>query len=147
MGDADADHRNSSGYVLLGDEFLTVFDGQIGAALDTVDYDPPRGDVASWGNGYGNRVDRFLAAVAYLDGEHPSAMFSCGYYTRTVLVSYNFHNGKLSKVWGFDTNDDGYTGHTGQGNHIIGYANGSTLGNKHKMNALNNHDVSFIIHS
>lgn len=74
IGDANADHRNSSGYVLLGDEFLTVFDGETGAALDTVEYDPPRGDVASWGDGYGNRVDRFLAAVAYLDGEHPSAM-------------------------------------------------------------------------
>lgn len=119
IGDAHADHRNSSGYVLLGDEFLTVFDGQTGAALDTVDYDPPRGDVAAWGDGYGNRVDRFLAAVAYLDGEHPSAMFSRGYYTRTVLVSYNFRNGKLSKVWRFDTNDDGYAGYTGQGNHNL----------------------------
>lgn len=119
IGDANADHRNSSGYVLLGDEFLTVFDGETGAALDTVDYDPPRGDVASWGDGYGNRVDRFLAAVAYLDGEHPSAMFSRGYYTRTVLASYDFRDGKISQVWRFDSNDEGYGEYAGQGNHNL----------------------------
>lgn len=122
IGDANADHRNSSGYVLLGDEFLTVFDGETGAALDTVEYDPPRGDVASWGDGYGNRVDRFLAAVAYLDGEHPSAMFSRGYYTRTVLASYNFRDGKISKVWRFDSSDDGYGEYAGQGNHNLSVA-------------------------
>ncbi|MDP9700212.1 fibronectin type 3 domain-containing protein [Paenibacillus intestini] len=119
IGDANADHRNSSGYVLLGDEFLTVFDGETGAALDTVKYDPPRGDVAAWGDGYGNRVDRFLAAVAYLDGEHPSAMFSRGYYTRTVLASYNVQDGKLSQVWRFDSNDEGYGSYAGQGNHNL----------------------------
>ncbi|AWB46910.1 G-D-S-L family lipolytic protein [Paenibacillus sp. CAA11] len=119
IGDAGADHRNSSGYVLLGDEFLTVFDGETGAALDTVDYDPPRGDVSSWGDGYGNRVDRFLAAVAYVDGEHPSALFSRGYYTRTVLATYNFRDGKLSKVWRFDSNDEGYAEYAGQGNHNL----------------------------
>ena len=72
IGDASADYRNSSGYILTGPEYLTVFDGQTGAAIDTVDYAPGRGNVGSWGDTYGNRVDRFLAATAYLDGEHPS---------------------------------------------------------------------------
>ena len=72
IGDARADYRNSSGYVLTGPEFLTVFSGATGAAIDTIDYTPPRGDVGAWGDAYGNRVDRFLAGVAYLDGEHPS---------------------------------------------------------------------------
>ena len=61
IGDARADYRNSSGYVLTGPEFLTVFDGATGAAIDTIDYTPPRGDVGAWGDAYGNRVDRFLA--------------------------------------------------------------------------------------
>src|SRR5690606_4857246 len=90
IGDADADYRNASGYVLAGPEFLTVFDGETGAALDTVDYTPPRGTVTDWGDGYGNRVDRFLAGTAYLDGEHPSAIFSRGYYTRAVIAAYDF---------------------------------------------------------
>ncbi|AZK49128.1 G-D-S-L family lipolytic protein [Paenibacillus lentus] len=119
IGDASKDHRNSSGYVLLGDEFLTVFDGETGAALSTVDYDPPRGDVGAWGDTYGNRVDRFLAAVAYLDGEHPSVIFSRGYYTRTVLAAYSFKDGQLTKQWRFDTNDDGNGSYVGQGNHNL----------------------------
>ena len=95
IGDANADYRNSAGYVLAGPEFLTVFKGGTGTILDTVAYEPERGLVASWGDNYGNRVDRFLAAVAYLDGEHPSRMFSRGYYTRTVLVTYDLVDGKL----------------------------------------------------
>ena len=70
--------------MLTGPEFLTVFSGATGAAIDTIDYTPPRGDVGAWGDAYGNRVDRFLAGVAYLDGEHPSLVISRGYYTRTV---------------------------------------------------------------
>ncbi|WP_042199081.1 fibronectin type III domain-containing protein [Paenibacillus camerounensis] len=119
IGDAKADHRNSSGYVLLGDEYLTVFDGLTGKAMDTVDYDPARGDVGSWGDTYGNRVDRFLATVAYLDGEHPSAVFSRGYYTRTVLVAYDYEDGKLNKVWRFDSSEEGYEEYSGQGNHNL----------------------------
>ncbi len=46
IGDASADHRNEAGRILDGPEFLTVFDGLSGAALATVDYIPPRGDVA-----------------------------------------------------------------------------------------------------
>lgn len=119
IGNASADYRNSSGYVLLGDEFLTVFEGLTGRAIDTVSYDPPRGDVSAWGDAYGNRVDRFLAAVAYLDGEHPSVIFSRGYYTRTVLAAYDYRDGKLVKRWRFDTNDAGYGDFAGQGNHNL----------------------------
>ena len=60
---------------------------------------------AVWGDGYGNRIDRFLAAVAYLDGERPSLVFSRGYYTRTVLAAWDFRNGKLTKRWVFDSDD------------------------------------------
>ncbi|MFC8598711.1 fibronectin type III domain-containing protein [Isoptericola sp. NPDC057191] len=118
IGDARADYRNSSGYVLDGPEFLTVFDGETGAAVDTVDYAPARGDVSSWGDGYGNRVDRFLAATAYLDGEHPSAVFARGYYTRAVLVAYDFDGSKLSKRWVFDSDEQGDQ-YRGQGNHNL----------------------------
>lgn len=121
IGDPNADYRNSSGYILSGPEFLTVFEGTTGRILDTVNYDPPRGSVASWGDSYGNRVDRFLAAVAYLDGERPSMMFSRGYYTRTVLVTYDFVNGKLVKRWTFDSNTAGPE-YRGQGNHNLSVA-------------------------
>ncbi|WP_272910871.1 rhamnogalacturonan lyase [Arthrobacter sp. FW306-05-C] len=121
IGDPAADYRNSAGYVLSGPEFLTVFNGAAGTIMDTVPYDPPRGSVAAWGDNYGNRVDRFLAGVAYLDGEHPSMMFSRGYYTRTVLVTYDLVNGKLVKRWKFDSDVAGAE-YKGQGNHNLSVA-------------------------
>ncbi|MEI7025353.1 rhamnogalacturonan lyase family protein [Paenibacillus sp. y28] len=119
IGDAAADYRNSSGYILSGPEYLTVFEGQTGKALVTTSYDPPRGNVSSWGDSYGNRVDRFLAAVAYLDGERPSLIMARGYYTRTVLVAYNWRDGQLTKLWTFDSNDAGKGDYAGQGNHNL----------------------------
>jgi fibronectin type 3 domain-containing protein/lysophospholipase L1-like esterase len=122
IGRADADHRNSTGYVLQGSEYLTVFEGLTGKALVTTEYNPPRGDVGSWGDTYGNRVDRFLAAVAYLDGETPSIVMARGYYTRTVLAAYNFKDGKLTKQWTFDTNQEEYRSYVGQGYHNLSVA-------------------------
>ncbi|RPK22745.1 rhamnogalacturonan lyase [Paenibacillus xylanexedens] len=122
IGDASKDYRNSSGYVLSGPEFLTVFNGQTGKALSTVNYEPARGNVSSWGDNYGNRVDRFLAAVAYLDGERPSLVMARGYYTRSVLVAYNWRNGQLTKQWTFDSNTSGNSGYAGQGNHNLSVA-------------------------
>ncbi|WP_345799989.1 hypothetical protein AAIB33_10930 [Microbacterium sp. AZCO] len=116
IGNAAADYRNASGYILSGPEYLTVFDGQTGAAIDTVDYVPGRGNVGAWGDTYGNRVDRFLAGVAYLDGEHPSLVTSRGYYTRTVIVAWDLVDGELVQRWNFDSNVAGKA-YEGQGNH------------------------------
>ncbi|MFE6077602.1 rhamnogalacturonan lyase [Paenibacillus sp. NPDC057886] len=122
IGDASKDYRNSSGYVLSGPEFLTIFNGQTGKALSTVNYEPARGNVSDWGDNYGNRVDRFLAAIAYLDGERPSLVMARGYYTRTVLAAYNWRDGQLTKQWTFDSNTSGNSGYAGQGNHNLSVA-------------------------
>src|ERR1044072_2590500 len=45
IGNAAADFRNSAGYILSGPEFLTVFNGQTGAAMVKGEYNPPRGTV------------------------------------------------------------------------------------------------------
>jgi rhamnogalacturonan endolyase len=135
IGDATANYVNRNGRILDGPEFLTVFDGKTGAALATTDYIPPRGDLDVWGDRTGNRVDRFLACVAYLDGERPSLVMCRGYYTRCVLAAFNFTRdsgdktsdgkaGKLENIWTFDS-DDGTPGnekYRGQGNHGIGVA-------------------------
>jgi rhamnogalacturonan endolyase len=120
IGSASADHRNSSGYILTGPEYLTMFSGQTGAALSTVNYDPPRGTVSSWGDSYGNRVDRFLAGTAYLDGARPSLIMARGYYTRSVIAAWDFRNGTLTKRWTFDSNSN--TSYAGQGNHQLSIA-------------------------
>jgi len=124
IGSAGADYRNPRGYILDGPEYLTIFDGRTGAELVTTDYVPPRGNVAAWGDNYGNRVDRFLACIAYVDGERPSLVMCRGYYTRAVLVAWNWRDGKLTRVWTFDS-DDGTPGnekYRGQGNHNLSVA-------------------------
>ncbi|MET7470509.1 cellulose binding domain-containing protein [Micromonospora sp. NPDC005222] len=122
IGNGSADYRNSSGYVLAGPEYLTMFDGRTGAALSTVDYDPPRGTVSSWGDSYGNRVDRFLAGTAYLDGQRPSLIMARGYYTRAVVAAWDFRDGTLRKRWTFDSNASGNGAAAGQGNHQLSVA-------------------------
>lgn len=119
IGDAQADYRNENGYIITGPEYLTVFEGSTGKALHTLDYVPQRGDWKPWGDSYGNRVDRYLGAVAYLDGKTPSVVMCRGYYTRTVLAAYDFKGGKLSQRWVFDSEEDGNQGYRGQGNHNL----------------------------
>jgi rhamnogalacturonan endolyase len=121
IGNANADHRNSSGYILAGPEFLTVFNGQSGAILATTNYVPGRGNVGDWGDTYGNRVDRFLAGIAYLDGQRPSLIFSRGYYTRAVIAAWDYRNGALTQRWVFDSNTAGNQ-YRGQGNHNLSIA-------------------------
>ncbi|MEU1694875.1 rhamnogalacturonan lyase [Streptomyces hirsutus] len=121
IGSSSADHRNSSGYILSGPEYLTMFNGQTGRAMGTVDYVPARGTVSSWGDSYGNRVDRFLAGTAYLDGARPSLIMARGYYTRSVVAAWDWRNGAFTRRWTFDTSSSTNSGkgYDGQGSHSL----------------------------
>lgn len=119
IGNAQADYRTSSGYILSGPEYLTLFSGQTGKALSTKDYIPARGNVSDWGDSYGNRVDRFLACVAYLDGKRPSLIMCRGYYTRVVVAAWDYRDGNFTNRWVFDSNNSGNGAYYGQGNHNI----------------------------
>ncbi|CAL9387886.1 rhamnogalacturonan lyase [Streptomyces sp. enrichment culture] len=121
IGNSSADHRNSSGYVLAGPEYLTMFHGRTGRAMGTVDYVPARGTVSSWGDSYGNRVDRFLAGTAYLDGVRPSLIMARGYYTRTVIAAWDWRGGAFTRRWTFDTTSSTNSGkgYDGQGSHSL----------------------------
>lgn len=131
IGDANADYREEGtfdpsrnqimkqGRILKGKEYLTVFSGDTGEALHTIDYIPARGNVADWGDAKGNRSDRFLACVAYLDGVHPSVVMCRGYYTRTVLAAFDWNGKELKNRWVFDSNHPGCELYAGQGNHNL----------------------------
>jgi hypothetical protein len=102
--------RTFEGFIITGPEYLSVFDGASGKELQTIRYKPERfDDGLMWGDYAlsriepGNRVDRFLATVAYLDGKHPSAVFARGYYTRTTLVAYTWNGKRLSEDWFVDS--------------------------------------------
>jgi rhamnogalacturonan endolyase len=119
--DPNADYRNGSGYILSGPEYLTIFAGDTGQNLWTTNYVPARGNVSDWGDSYGNRVDRFLACVAYLDGQRPSLVMCRGYYTRTALAAWDWRDGQLTQRWVFDTGHSGgpWSAWKGQGNHNL----------------------------
>lgn len=122
IGDPNADYRNKDGYVLEGAEYLTLFDGRNGSILDTVPYDPPRGNIGDYGDYYGNRVDRFLAATAYLDGVRPSAIMCRGYYDHgrpTTIVAYDVKEKKLVQRWRFVANKEQNIEYTNQGFHNL----------------------------
>lgn len=125
--DHSADYRNASGYILTGPEYLTVFNGETGAELSTVAFDVPRGTVSTWGDSYGNRVDRFLASSAFVSDSggqaasgRPSFIMARGYYTRATLTAWNWRDGKLSEVWRADS--DAGTAYAGQGAHSMAVA-------------------------
>ena len=129
LGDSLADYRNQAGRILEGPEFLTVFDGQTGRALDSKPYIPQRGDVSAWGDSKANRSDRFLAAVGYLGSEKgkvksdkrqlASAIFCRGYYTRSVIAAWDWDGRELKNRWTFDTNEPEWRSYAGQGNHNL----------------------------
>ena len=125
--DNTKDYRNNNGHVLEGPEYLTVFDGQTGRALHTTWYLPGRagtgqknpnngntlmesgselGKVSSypngfWGDNYGNRSERYLAAVAYINGvdQRPCAIFCRGYYTQAYVWAVSFDGNRLYTEW------------------------------------------------
>jgi rhamnogalacturonan endolyase len=133
LGERRADHRDRNGRILKGPEYLTVFDGRSGAKLATTGYlpqrhpdtDDPTADQMKevWDDGYGNRIDRFLACVAYLDGKRPSLVMCRGYYSRSVLVAWDFRDGALTHRWTFDSSASRENRiYGGQGNHGLSVA-------------------------
>lgn len=127
IGDPNADwvdrDRNSRTYgkIMTGPEYFSIFDGRTGAELATVPYIPGREPTGGWGgiggNGgmervtVGNRLNRFLACVAYLDGVRPSVIMCRGYYGRSVLAAWDWRDGKLTSRWVFDSATHPNQGH------------------------------------
>jgi rhamnogalacturonan endolyase len=120
------------GRIMDGPEYLTVFDGLTGRTLATQPYDPPRYPggkgatgqmIEMWGDGYANRSDRFLAGVAYLDGQRPSIVMTRGYYAKSTLAAWDYRDGRLTKRWFFDSDVQADPAKwRGQGNHSLSVA-------------------------
>ena len=109
-------YRSDAGRITGGQEWLTVFNGLTGEAIHTIFYNPNRnmkyGGAAdgsvNWGVGgkndtgsYGNRGERYLAAVAHLDGtDHPaSGIFCRGYYDYAFIWAVDFDGQQLHQRW------------------------------------------------
>lgn len=126
-----ADYRSSSGVITKGEEFLTVFNGETGAAMDTISLPTTRGSEngVDYGDDFGNRSNRFVSDIAYLDGEKPYAIYLRGYYfsrngkQRTSIAGISWDGTALSPTYRFDTQKgqegyyDGAYQYVGNGNH------------------------------
>lgn len=121
----------NGGKNLLGPLYVTAFDGD-GTIIDTIDYHPNNDGTdagyKSFGDDFGNRSERYNAAVAYIHGAYPSAVLTRGYYYgknistpngRTGAQAVSLRNGKLTTDWTFDTADSDKNQYIGQGNHQI----------------------------
>ncbi|MCR4583506.1 MAG: rhamnogalacturonan lyase [Prevotella sp.] len=115
----DPQRRPMTGRILTGTDYITVFNGLTGEAMDSKPYVPQRGDPNEWGDAYANRSDRMLAGVGYLDGVHASAIFCRGYYTRSVIAAWDWDGKELKQHWVFDTNTPEWNSYAGQGNHNL----------------------------
>ncbi len=130
--DNTVSYVNDGGYILEGPEYFTIFDGETGAAIDTINYPVQRVNASVWGDAYGNRCDRFVADVSYMDGERPYAVYWRGYYfgqtgSRTGVFAASFDGQRLFVPDNhiFDTRKDqpgyrsGNARYVGQGNHNL----------------------------
>ena len=125
-----ADYRGY-GRVVEGKEFLTVFNGETGVAMDTINLPTTRGSEngVDYGDDFGNRSNRFVSDIAYLDGEKPYAIYLRGYYfgrngkQRTSIAGISWDGTALSPTYRFDTQKgqegyyDGAYQYVGNGNH------------------------------
>lgn len=122
----------NAGKNLQGPLYVTVFEGETGKALDTIDFYPSNVSGSqsvslTFGDDFGNRSERYNSTIAYIDGQTPSVAFGRGYYGgkpeiapgRAAMAVYSFKNNKLTMDWKFDTADSGNEKYIGQGNHQL----------------------------
>ena len=137
-----ADYRGY-GRITEGKEFLTVFNGETGVAMDTINLPTTRGSEngVDYGDDFGNRSNRFVSDIAYLDGEKPYAIYLRGYYfgrngkQRTSIAGISWDGTALSPTYRFDTQkgQEGYYAgayqYVGNGNHNCTVADVDNDGN------------------
>ena len=95
--------KGSNGKQTSGPEYISVFDGRTGAELKTIKYHTAYSDESTtfWGDSKQNRSERYLAAIAWLDGEdaNPSAIFARGYYSGCKIGAYDWDGTNLTLRW------------------------------------------------
>ena len=124
---------DKDGLVMDGPEYLTIFEGTTGKAMQTIPYYPARDIVEDWGDDYANRADRFLAAVAYLNGKTPSIVMCRGYYTYVYLAAYDWDGKNLKQVWFSASDEEKCT---------VTYPDGSTVTGEKTAYSQGNHNLA-----
>ncbi len=96
----EGDPRDADGRVQTGPEWVTVFDGATGRELARAPW--PARTVGDQTLDY-NYASRNQLGIAYLDGKTPCLLVERGTYTIIQVHAFQFHGGKLSPVWQWNT--------------------------------------------
>ncbi|XAW89851.1 rhamnogalacturonan lyase [Vibrio sp. CDRSL-10 TSBA] len=116
--------ERTSGHMMSDPSYITLFNGETGKEMATVNYWPAIGATedmeATWGDDYGKRSASKKAAVLYDAEQGPLLVFARGIYSRIGMAAYKWDGANsLTTVWKFDSDDEGNEGYAGQGNHSV----------------------------
>ena len=109
----------NQGRIFKGKEYLTVFSGMTGEALQSIEYIPQRGELKGWGR-QPCQSQRPLPCMYRLPGRHTSQRshvprLLCPHRPRRFQLGRK----NLKNHWTFDTDQPGNEHFAGQGNHNL----------------------------
>ena len=113
----EGDPRGANVRILTGPEYCSVWNGETGAEIAKVDW-IARGKPSDWGDDVGNRMNRNMLGVAYLDGKTPSLLVLRGIYGLMKVDAWLLQDAQLAKAWSW-TNERAGWKYQGQGQHSI----------------------------
>ena len=109
---AEGDHRDPSGHVYTGPEYLSIWDGMTGEEHTRVAW--PRRTIEMY-----NWYSRNQLGVAFIDGNRPSIMVARGTYGVMRLEAYDYESSSLEHLWHWDTTQEALFRYFGQGAHYL----------------------------
>ncbi|MGM8362397.1 Ig-like domain-containing protein [Flavobacterium sp. ARAG 55.4] len=115
-----------SGHLMEDPSYMTVFNGQTGAEMATVNYPISIGlredHEATWEDNYGKRAQSIKSAVLYDKDKGPLLVFCRGIYSRIAMGAYTWDGNNLKQEWEFDSDklaEPERTLYRGEGNHGV----------------------------
>ena len=113
----EGDPRGANERIITGPEYCSVWNGETGAEIAKVAW-IERGKPSDWGDDVGNRMNRNMLGVAYLDGKTPSLLVLRGIYGLMKVEAWLLQDAQLDKAWSW-TNESAGWKYQGQGQHSI----------------------------
>lgn len=109
----EGDPRDPDGKVTSGPEYLAILDGMTGKIVAKLDW-PSREGFPNY-----NYYCRNQLSMAYLDGKTPCLLVQRGTYNTIKMVAYEYHGGKLRKLWNWEDTQEAGASYRGQGAHCL----------------------------
>lgn len=106
------DHRDFTGRVQTGSEYLSIWDGISGNETTRIAWSSRMPEIYNWNS-------RNQLSVAFLDGCHPSIVVARGTYGTMKLEAYSFDDNNLINLWEWKSNQECFFKYYGQGAHYM----------------------------